>query len=102
MRSLFFKIFVWFWLAMALVVVASTLSSMMAFNEGPKHLGGQLAMFGLAATERLARSGKAGAEEYLSLLEQTTRTRAYLFDEDGNLIAGREPPAKVREVSQSL
>src|SRR5262245_10543690 len=102
MRSLFVKIFVWFWLAMALVVIASTLTSMMAFNEGPKHLGGQLAIFGLAATDSLARSGSAGVDEYLSLLEQPTRTRAYLFDENGNLIAGREPPAKIQEVSQSL
>jgi two-component system, OmpR family, sensor histidine kinase CpxA len=102
MRSLFVKIFVWFWLAMALVVLASTLSSMMAFNEGPKHLGGQLAMFGLTATERLAKSGKAGVDEYLNLLEQTTRTRAYLFDENANLIAGREPPAKINEVAQAL
>jgi len=102
MRSLFFKIFVWFWLAMALVVVASTLSSMMSFNDGPKHLGGQLAMFGLAATDRLAASGKGGVESYLSLLDQTTRTRAYLFDESAELIAGREPPPKIREVAQSL
>ena len=102
MRSLFFKIFVWFWLAMALVVAASTLSSMMAFNEGPKHLGGQLAMFGLAATERLTKSGRTGVEDYLKLLEETTRTRAYLFDENANLIAGGEPPAKINEVAQSL
>ena len=102
MRSLFLKIFIWFWLAMALVVLASTLSSMMTFNEGPKHLGGQLAMFGLAATEKLAQEGKAGADDYLNLLERTTRTRAYLFDGSGNQIAGKETPAKITEVSQAL
>ena len=102
MRSLFLKIFIWFWLAMALVVLASTLSSFMAFNEGPKHLGGQLAMFGLAAAEKLAQQGKSGADDYLNLLERTTRTRSYLFDDSGNLIAGKETPAKVREVVQAL
>lgn len=102
MRSLFLKIFIWFWLAMALVVLASTLSSMMTFNEGPKHLGGQLAMFGLAATEKLAQQGKAGADDYLNLLERTTRTRAYLFDDNGNLLAGKETAAKAREVAQAL
>jgi two-component system sensor histidine kinase CpxA len=102
MRTLFFKIFVWFWLAMALVVAASTLSSMMAFNEGPKHLGGQLAIFGLSAAERLSKSGKTDAENYLNLLEQTTRTRAYLFDQNANLIAGKEPPEKIKEVAQAL
>ena len=89
MHSLFFKIFVWFWLAMALVVAASTVSSMMAFSEGPKHLGGQLAMYGLAATDKLAREGKGGADNYLNLLERTTRTRAYLFDENANGVAGK-------------
>lgn len=102
MRSLFFKIFVWFWLAMALVVLASTVSSLMAFNEGPKHLGGQLAMYGLAATERLAQEGKTGADNYLNLLERTTRTRAYLFDENANLAAGKEAPPKIIEIAQSL
>lgn len=101
MRSLFFKVFVWFWLTMALVVVASTLSSMMAFNEGPKHLGGQLAMYGLAATEKLAQEGKAGADNYLNLLERTTRTRAYLFDENANVVAGRDAP-NIRGIAQSL
>ena len=102
MRSLFFKIFVWFWLAMALVVLASTLSSLMAFNEGPKHLGGQLAMYGLAATDKLAEEGTGGADNYLNLLERTTRTRAYLFDENANLAAGKEVPPKIREIAQSL
>src|SRR6266404_6532897 len=102
MRSLFLKIFIWFWLAMAIVVLASTVSSFMAFSEGPKHLGGQLAMFGLGATKELAERGKAGANDYLELLEQTTRTRAYLFDENGADLAGREPSPQLREIVQAL
>src|SRR4030095_12340945 len=102
MRSLFFKIFVWFWLAMALIVAASTVSSMMAISEGPKHLGGQLGMYGLAASEKLAEEGRTATDQYLDLLERSTRTRAYLFDENGNIVAGREAPPKVREIAQSL
>lgn len=103
MRSLFLKIFVWFWLAMALVVLAHSLSTMMVFDETPKRmLGDQLIMHGIMVTEKYEREGKAGADNYLSLLERTTRSRAYLFDENGNEVAGREPPPKVREIAQAL
>jgi signal transduction histidine kinase len=102
MRSLFLRIFLWFWLAMALVVMAYSLSTMMAFNEGPKHLGGQLAMYGLAVTQEYEREGKTGADNYLSLLERTTRTRAYFFDENGTMIAGRDAPPEIKEIVQSL
>ena len=102
MRSIFLKIFVWFWLAMALIVLVHSLATLMAFNEGPKHLGGQLAMYGLAVTQEYERGGKAGADSYLSLLERTTRTRAYLFDEQGNAVSGREAPVEVKEIAQSL
>src|SRR5215216_6838433 len=102
MRSLFLRIFLWFWLAMALVVTAYSLSTLMAFNEGPKHLGGQLAMYGLAVTEEYEREGKSAADNYLSLLERTTRTRAYFFDENGSLIAGREAPPEIKQIVESL
>jgi two-component system sensor histidine kinase CpxA len=103
MRSLFLKIFVWFWLAMALVVLAHSLSTMMVFDDTPRRmLGGQIVMFGLAASEKYEREGKAGADNYLSMLERTTRDRAYLFDESGNEVAGRGAPPKVREIAQTL
>src|SRR5262245_58531304 len=102
MRSLFVRIFFWFWLAMALVFLASTVSSMLTFGEGPKHLGGQLAMFGIAAVDKYRIEGRQGADDYLSLLERTTRTRAYLFDENGIEIAGPDPPPKLSELAQSL
>src|SRR5262249_33610245 len=81
---------------------ASTTSSMMTFGEGPKHLGGQLAMYGLAAADRYKAEGRSGADDYLSLLEKTTRTRAYLFDENGNEIAGADAPDRMSELAQSV
>src|SRR5215217_5779759 len=102
MRSLFLRIFLWFWLAMALVVTAYSLSTLMVFNEGPKHLGGQLTMYGLALIEEYEREGEPAAVNYLSLLERTTRTRAYFFDDNGKLMAGREAPPEIKEIVQSL
>jgi two-component system sensor histidine kinase CpxA len=59
-------------------------------------------MFGVTVAERYEREGKAGADDYLSLLERTTRTRAYLFDENGNAVAGRESPSGVKEAAQTV
>ena len=103
MRSLFFKIFIWFWLAMALVVLAHALSTMLVFDETPKRrLEGDLAMLGLTATEKYEQGGKAGADSYLGLLERTTHNRAYLFDVDANQVAGREAPPMIVEMAQAV
>ncbi|HEU4388065.1 MAG TPA: hypothetical protein VFV34_09730, partial [Blastocatellia bacterium] len=103
MRSLFLRIFVWFWIAMALVVLAHSVSTMMVFDAGPRMmLGGQLVMYGLSATEKYEREGKAAADSYLALLERTTRTHAYLFDRDANQIAGREPSPTVKEMARTM
>ncbi len=103
MRTLFLKIFIWFWLAMALVVLAHAVSTMMVFDETPRRmLEGEVTMLGLTVAEKYEREGKAGADDYLSLLERTKRTRAYLFDENAIEVAGREAPPKVKEMAQSL
>jgi signal transduction histidine kinase len=103
MRSLFLKIFTWFWLAMALVVLAHSLSTMMVFDETPRRrLEGEFTMFGLAAAEKYEALGKAGADDYLSMLERTTRARAYLFDENGNQVAGREASPAVEEAARAV
>jgi signal transduction histidine kinase len=103
MRSIFLKIFVWFWLAMALVVLAHSVSTMMVFDKTPKRmLEGEVTMIGLTVAEKYEREGKAGADDYFSLLQRTMRTRAYLFDENGSEIAGSEAPPNVREMVSSL
>jgi len=103
MRSLFLKIFVWFWLAISLVVLAHAVSTMMVFDETPKPMReGQLTIFGLTATEKYEREGRAGADAYLALLERTARTRAYLFDENGNQVAGREATPTARAMAQAI
>jgi two-component system sensor histidine kinase CpxA len=88
---------------MALVVLAHSLSTMAVFDEGPRRmLGGQLEMYGLTITEKYEREGKDAADSYLTLLEGNTRTRAYLFDENGSPVAGGEAPAKVKEIASNL
>lgn len=103
MRSLFLRIFIWFWLAMAIVVLAHSISTMAVSDEGPKRmLGGQLAVYGMTATEKYEREGKDGANDYFNFLESNTRTRGYLFDQNGNAVAGKEAPQKVIEIARQL
>jgi signal transduction histidine kinase len=91
MRSLFLKIFLWFWLAMGLLVVAHSLSAMMVFDEGARgFVSKQMTMYGVAAAEFYDLRGKESADEYLKLLERNTRMRIRVFDDQGNQLAGGE------------
>jgi signal transduction histidine kinase len=102
MRSLFLKIFIWFGLAMALVIGASLLSSYVSFREDGRGRppGNFTTMFAQTAAEKFEREGKAVALAYLDALEQTTKTRAFLFDQDGNELAGRDTPAEAQEAAR--
>jgi two-component system sensor histidine kinase CpxA len=103
MRSLFLKIFLWFWVAMAMVVLASSLTAMMVYDRGAKgFVGGQMAIYGLTAAEKFEQGGKAAADEYLSMVERNTRMRAHLFDDQGNELAGRELTAATGEMARAL
>src|ERR1044072_5177797 len=91
MRSLFLKIFIWFWLAMGLIVLAHSLSAMMVFDEGAKgFVGRQVTMYGVAAAEIYELRGPEPAEEYLQLVERNTRMRVGLFNDWGQQLAGSE------------
>lgn len=84
---------------MALVVLAHSLSTMMVFDRGAKgFVGGQLTMYGLAAAEKFEQQGTAATDDYLALVERTTRVRAFLFDENGRQLAGGVPTAKAQEL----
>lgn len=102
MRSLFLKIFIWFGLAMALVISANFLSSYVTFREDERGRapGNFTTMFAQTAAEKLEREGKAAARDYLDSLEQTTKTRAYLFDQNGNEATGRDAPPEAKEAAQ--
>lgn len=104
MHSLFLKVFVWFWLAIVLVVTAYALSTRIAASaEGPlPFLRGPLTVFGLTAAEKYEQGGRHAVDDYLAVVEDATRTRAYLFDADGNEVSGREAPAKISGAALAL
>ena len=101
MRSLFLKIFMWFGLAMAIVISANFLSSYVTFREDSRGRppGNFTTMFAQTAVEKLEREGKAAAIKYLDALEKTTLTRSYLFDQNGNEITERNAPPEAKEAA---
>src|SRR6266567_2734654 len=104
MRSLFVKIFVWFALAAALIVVAHAVSIILTEpDNGPvRGVEPSLVMFGTTAAEKYEREGKGALSDYLDLLSRTARIRGYLFDADGNEVSGREATLGKREIAQRL
>ena len=129
MRSLFIKIFLWFWVAMALISFASFLSAVateshpffampwLRFLVRPPlegHLkmqsgsftghwisvvGNSLRLSGQTAVEIYERDGKTALFDYLNELERAVRIHFFLFDDRKEQLTGWSIPEEVRELS---
>lgn len=109
MRTLFFKTFLSFWLAMALTSIAySILSLSTQIGQGSKlrqsvladrqQLAGEvLVMFASSAPHRYEQDGAASLHRYAGGGAGSSVIRTYLFDATGrSLLPGTEIPAAVR------
>jgi signal transduction histidine kinase len=112
MRTLFIKMFLSFWLAMALTTIAySILSLSTQIGQGGKlrqsvladrrHLAGEmLAMFGQVAPVLYERKGTAPLDRYTERTAGSSEILAYLLDATGSpLGSNREIPAAIRAVA---
>lgn len=92
MRSLFLKIFLWFWATAILTGIALVLSFVFQHGSVPDRWHAMLeesARFsGTLAVESLERDGADSAASYLSKLEAHSHVRTCLFDSEGRPIAG--------------
>jgi two-component system sensor histidine kinase CpxA len=89
MKTLFLKIFLSFWAALALFLVLAILV-MLALR--PQRNSTWDALRTTALTDSIAayeHGGKQQAHDYLENLQRTHHVRAYVFDELGNEISGR-------------
>jgi two-component system sensor histidine kinase CpxA len=94
MRSLFLKIFLWFWAT----VIATGVALILTFILGPPgvpsrwHASSQetARYSGAMAVEEAERGGVPAASAYIERLVRETRLRACLFDSAGGLIAGND------------
>lgn len=97
MRSLFLKIFLWFWATDVIIAIAAAIIISISIQNQPEIIGSRwrqttgdaLALYADSAAEVYERSGKAGLTDFISRLERTSRVHASLRDVDGNYIAGQ-------------
>lgn len=102
-RSLFFKIFISFWLAMALIIGALNLmfriSNMESMPEraikGP--VGEALTLYAEEAVRVYEREGERGLADLARRSARESTSEIYLFDADGKPI-GSQPPENVMRV----
>lgn len=92
MRSLFLKIFFWFWLTAILTGIALVLSFVLQPGGIPDRWHAALTqtafVYGQAAAGEFERGGRDAAAGYLDELFSNARTSACLYGGDGREIAG--------------
>ncbi len=104
MRSLFLKVFLWFWLAMALVIVALLLTVELTRSRQPFPLytgmDRIMDVYSQTAVATYEREGRAGLINFFGEPQTSAGTTFYLFDEQGAEVTGRSAPADVLEAAR--
>jgi two-component system sensor histidine kinase CpxA len=104
MRSLFLKIFLWFWLASILIIVStfvlfSLFEPFTPPREDGRHIR-RMSHFGRTAVEILERDGPAALQAFMSQKKRGRgRRHIFLFDEKSREVSGKAPPSHVRELA---
>ena len=92
MRSLFLKIFLWFWVTAIATGIAFTLTFIVQPRSVPSRWHATLIetarYSGTTAIEAAERDGTASASAYLGRMESGTHMKACLYDSAGRLLAG--------------
>ncbi|MET0645639.1 MAG: ATP-binding protein [Pyrinomonadaceae bacterium] len=106
LRSLFLKVFLWFWLAMVVVItvfaVTTHLTRSPEMFRPPQFIETVLSGYARNAAAAYESGGAAGLEEYLSHVRNETNTRNQLFDASGVELTGADAPERVREVAAQV
>ncbi|MDX2034130.1 MAG: ATP-binding protein [Blastocatellia bacterium] len=105
-RSLFLKIFLWFWLAIGLLVLAIVVTFVTTETEPVtarwRDLMGRALQFqAVTATQIYERDGERALAEYLKRLETTTLVRGALLDAGGRAIGGVKPPPGIEPLMEA-
>ena len=107
--SLFLKIFLWFWgamaiLALSLLAVQFTTQDDLVIPPKRGLMIDALAGYGRGAVNALENGGDADLKAYLAMIERRTKVRVYLFDPFGNERgvdnSKSRAPADVRELAR--
>src|SRR6202046_847204 len=106
MRSLYLKIFLWFWLAMILVSSTLIFSVVTTHSEFTANRTEQFdkiltSLVAARAADLLEDHGMGALADYLGSLQQTLNWQAYLFDDEGKEILSQPTPAEAETIAQS-
>jgi signal transduction histidine kinase len=92
LRSLFLKVFLWFWLSTVLVIGALLVTSHLTRSENtfrpPLFIEAVLTNYGRRAADAYERGGRPALADYLRTVERETTVRAHLFDANGAELSG--------------
>lgn len=103
MRSLFLKVFLWFWLAMVVVITVFAVTTHLTRSSEsfrpPQFIESVLSGYARNAAAAYERDGAAGLAEYLRHVRDETGTRNQLFDASGAELTGADVPQRVREAA---
>ena len=95
MRSLFLKIFLWFWFMMVLIDVASfavwILQPEIVVTRWQSATSNALSLYAQQAVDTYDRTGPAGLNEFLNRLHRSANISAFVFDEAGKPLNGNPP-----------
>jgi two-component system sensor histidine kinase CpxA len=94
LRSLFLKVFLWFWLATSMVVgviaLTTHLTRPLREPRPPQFIEAIVTAYSLNAADAFAREGAAGLDSFQRHLEREAHIRSRLFDEGGAELAGAD------------
>jgi two-component system sensor histidine kinase CpxA len=103
LRSLFLKVFLWFWLAMVLVIGALALTSYVTRTgqtlRPPQFIEGIITAYSRNAVETFEREGPAALDSFLRRTERDAHIRAHLFDASGAELAGGDATPAEKELA---
>ena len=100
-RSLYLKIFIWFWIAMIIINVALFAAFAVIRPTPTRRSWRDLAQVGpnaQRAGEIYEQSGAAGLAAALQATEKSSGVSATFFDESGKELSGRTPPPEAAEL----
>jgi two-component system sensor histidine kinase CpxA len=105
-RSLFLKVFLWFWLAMVVVITTLAVTTHLTRSPDsfrpPQFIEAVLSGYARNAAAAYETRGAAGLEAYLDHLRSETGTRNQLFDAGGAELTGAGADARVREAAAQV
>jgi two-component system sensor histidine kinase CpxA len=99
MKSLFLKIFLWFWAALALSLVLAILVTI-ALRPTRHGIENQAPQTLAEAVNAYQSGGEHGAHAYLEELLRTQHVRAFVFDSSGHELAGHHVPPWIEDARQ--